>query len=125
MKASLTKLLLALSLVANPVAVLASDFHNVELKANWTTEETKCDPSELQETLRQQARHDSESCEMPCCEDSECTMQGICIVQHSSYFVAPRVLSFNHPIEDRGWDSYVTVVPELELPPEPPPPIHV
>lgn len=125
MKSLLTKLLLALSLVANPVAVLASDFHNVEMKANGTMEETKCEPTEYQENLRQPTQHDSENCEMPCCEDSECSMQGLCIVQHNSYFVTQKALRFNHPREHRGWDAFIAVVPDREHPPENPPPIHI
>ena len=125
MKSLLTKLLLALSLVANPVAVFASDFHSVEMTADQTMEVTKCDPTERQETPSQQAQHDSGNCEMPCCEDSACSMQGICIVQHNSYFVIQTPLRFSHPIEHHGRDAIIAVVPERELPPENPPPIHM
>ena len=125
MKSLLTKLLLALSLVANPVAVFASDFHSVEMTADQTMEVTKCDPTERQETPSQQAQHDSGNCEMPCCEDSACSMQGICIVQHNSYFVIQTPLRFNHPIEHRERDAYIAVVPERKLPPENPPPNHI
>ena len=125
MKSFRTKLLLALSLVANPVAVFASDFHSVEMTAGQTIEVTKCDPTERQEIPSQQAQHDSGNCEMPCCEDSACSMQGICIVQHNSYFVIQTPLRFNHPIEHRGRDAYIAVVPERKLPPENPPPNHI
>jgi len=124
LKSFLTKLLLALSLVANPAAVFASDFHSVEMTVNQTMEVTKCDLTEHQENLNQLNRHDSENCEMPCCEDSTCSMQGICIVQHNSVFVIQTPLRFSHPIEHRGWDAYIAVVPERKLPPENPPPIH-
>ena len=125
MTSLLTKLLLALSLVANPVAVLASDFHDVGVNANRTMEEIKCDPMELQENPGQPTQHDSENCEMSCCEDSECSMQGICIIQHNSDFVTQKALRFNHPLENRGRDAFITVVPDREQPPENPPPIHI
>ena len=125
MKSLLTKLLLALSLVANPVAVFASDFHNVEMTANQTMEETKCDPTEFQNNFSTPTQHDDENCEMPCCEGSECTMQGICIVQHSSYFVTQSALRFSHPITHLDLDAFIAEVPERDPPPENPPPIHV
>jgi hypothetical protein len=121
----LTKLLLALSLVANPVAVFASDFSSVEMTVSQAMEETKCDPAEIQDAHSQQAQHDSENCEMPCCEDSACSMQGICLVQHSSFFIIQTPLRFSHPIEYRGRDAMIAVVPERKLPPENPPPIHM
>ena len=125
MKSLLTKLLLVLSLVINPVAVFASDFHDAGTKANLTMDEAQCDPIEIQEDLGQPTLHDSENCEMPCCEDSECSMQGICIVQHNSYFVIQTSLRFNYPIEHHGRDANITVVPERKLPPENPPPIQI
>ena len=124
MKILLTKLLLVLSLVVNPVAVFASDFHDVGTKATLTMDETKCDPMVTQENLAQPTLHVSENCEMPCCEDSECLMQGICIVQHNSYFVIQTPLRFSHPIEHHGRDAIIAVVPERKLPPENPPPIQ-
>jgi len=125
LKSLLTKLLLALSLVANPVAVFASDFNSVEMTANQTLEEKKCDPTERQETNSQQAQYDSENCGMPCCEDSACSMQGICLVQHNPCFVIQTPLRFSHPIEYRGRDAMIAVVPERKLPPENPPPIYM
>ena len=125
MKSLLTKLLLVLSLVVNPVAVFASDFHDAGNKANLTMDEAQCDPIEIQKDLGQPTLHDSENCEMPCCEDSECSMQGICIVPHSSYFVIQTPLRFNHPIEHHGRDANIAVVPERKLPPENPPPIQI
>ena len=125
MKSLLTELLLVLSLVVNPVAVFASDFHGVGTKANLTMDEAKCDLMEIPKDLDQPTLHDSENCEMPCCEDSECLMQGICIVQHNSYFVIQTPLRFSHPIEHHGRDANIAVVPERKLPPENPPPIQI
>ena len=124
MKSLLTKLLLALSLVVNPVAVFASDFHDEGTRANQTMDETKCDPMGTQENLGQPAPHDSENCELPCCEDSECLMQGNCIVQHNSNFVIQTPQGFSHSIEHHGRDAIIAVVPERKLPPENPPPIQ-
>lgn len=125
MKSLLTKLLLALSLVANPVAVLAGDFHDVEMKANHTMEETKLDPAGHHEGLHQATQHDGEDCDMPCCENSDCAAQEICIFQHSSYFVTQRALIFNHPISHLDRDAFIAVVPERKFAPENPPPIHI
>ena len=124
MKGLLTKLLLVLSLVVNPVAVFASDFHGVGTKANLTMDDTKCNLMEIQKDLDQPTLHDSENCEMPCCEGSECLMQGICIVQHNSYFVIQTPLGFSHPVEHHGRDAFIAVVPERKLSPENPPPIQ-
>ena len=124
MKSFLTKLLLVLSLVVNPVAVFASDFHDVGTNANLTMDETKCDLMEIQEDPGQPALH-RENCEMPFCEGSECLMQGICIVQHNSNFVIQTPLRFSHPVQHHEHDSFIAVVPERKLSPENPPPIHM
>lgn len=124
MKRFLTRLLLALSLVFNSVAVLASDFHDVGFNPNLTTTETKCDPAEYQQTLGLSSEPGGENCEKPCCEDSACAMQRICIVQHNAFFVAQAALRFSHPIEHRVRNIIVAAVPEFKLPPENPPPIH-
>ena len=124
MKSLLTKLLLILSLVINPEAVFASDFHDAGIKAKLTMDETKCDPMVTQENLAQPALHDSENCEMPCCEDSECLMQGICIVQHNSNFVIQTPLRFSHTTEHHERDAFIAFVPERKLSPENPPPIQ-
>ncbi len=125
MKRSLIKLLLALSLVVNPVAVLASDFQDVEIQSNQSIEEVLCDAADLQDLHSQTEQHDDTNCEMPCCEDSECTMQHICIVQHYSDFTLHKTLRFNHPNQHLDWDGFVAVVPNRKLPPENPPPIDL
>lgn len=118
-------MLLALTLVINPVAVLASDFNFGNLRMNRTMEVTECDPAKHQENSGSQVHHDDEKCETSCCEGSDCTMQGICIIQHNTYFVATKTLRFNPSTEYHGRNAYVAAVPELDLPPEPPPPIHI
>ncbi len=125
MKRSLIKLLLALSLVVNPVAVLASDFSDVEIQSNQSMEEIHCDVVDLQDLNSQLKQHDDTNCEMSCCEDSECTMQHLCIVQHYSDFTLHKTLRVNHPHQHLDWDGFVAVVPNRKLPPENPPPIDL
>ena len=125
MKRSLIKLLLALSLVVNPVAVLASDFQDVEIQSNQSIEEVLCDAADLQDLHSQTEQHDDTNCEMPCCEDSECTMQHICIVQHYSDFTIHKTLRISHSNQHRDWGGFTVEVPDRELPPENPPPINL
>lgn len=125
MKRSLTKVLLALSLVMNPVAVITSDFHDVEMKADQTTQKAPHHPTEQQETFSEPAPHDSTNCEMPCCEDSECSKQGICFFQNNSDVVTQKALRFSPQTAIRGWGASITMVPDRELPPDIPPPIHI
>ena len=125
MKSSLTKLLLALSLVVNPVAVLAGDFQDVGIQSNQSIEPEPCDATDSQYLHSQLEQHDDTNCEMPCCEGSECTMQHICIVQHHSDFTLHKTLRFNHPNQHLDWDGFVAEVPDRELPPENPPPIDL
>ena len=125
MKSLLTKLLLALSLVANPVAVLAGDFHDVEMKANQTMEESTPGPAGHHEAPHQATHHDSENCDMPCCEDSDCAKQEICVFQHSSCFVAQRALIISHPLNLLDRDAFIAVVPERKFAPDNPPPIYM
>ena len=125
MKRSLTKLLLALSLVINPVAVLASDFHDVEMKADQIIKIATRHDTTQQEKFNESTPHDSTNCETPCCEDSECAEQSICFIQYNSDFVAQKTLGFSPPIVHCGWGAFVIEVPDRELPPENPPPIYL
>lgn len=125
MKRSFTKLLLALSLVINPVAVLASDFHEVEMKADLTTKVSSRHHITQEEVLNNPTPHDNVNCEMPCCEDSDCSEQGICFIQYNSDVVAQNALRFSPPLEHGIWGTSIAVVPDRELPPENPPPIHI
>ena len=126
MKRSLIKLLLALALVFNPVSVLASDFYSMEYQSMLLMEQVSHESAGQQNKHSELTQHDGTDCEMPCCEDSECVMQHICVVQHHSDFVTQKLLKFSHPIENRsGWHAFIAVVPNRELPPENPPPIHV
>jgi hypothetical protein len=93
--------LLALSLVLNPVAVLATDFHDVENQTNKTTEEAPSHPSDKE------------------------MEQGTCVIQYSSAVLAQLLVKAMLSVSPQVWDALVTAVPERELPPENPPPIHV
>lgn len=125
MKRSLAKLLLALSLVVNPVTVLAGDFHDVEMQVNHVTKATQGHTLGQHEKNAEPTQPDSSICEMPCCEDSDCSDQGVCFVQYNSDLVVPKTLRFNLPTEIRGWSASITMVPDRELPPDNPPPIFL
>lgn len=125
LKGSFTKLLLALSLVINPVAVLAVDFHDMEVGANQTLAEFPHDTADQPERQSQTAQHDDVNCEMPCCEDSECGMQDICFIQHNSDFVTQKPLNLGPPISYQDWCVAIALIPELDLPPDNPPPILI
>ena len=125
MKRSLTKLLLALSLVINPVAVLASDFHDVEMKGDQITKMASSHHADQQEESSEPTPHDNTNCDMPCCEESDCFEQGVCFIQHSSDLMAQKALRFSPPLEYGQWGTSIAAVPDRELPPENPPPIHI
>jgi hypothetical protein len=125
LKRSLIKLLLALSLVLNPVAVLATDFHDVENQTNKTTEEAPSHPSDKEMDHGDPTQPESSDCEMPCCEDTNCMEQGTCVIQYSSAVLAQLLVKAMLSVSPQVWDALVTAVPERELPPENPPPIHV
>lgn len=125
MKRLLTKLLLALLLVLNPVAVLASGFHDVAMTMDQMSAEAPCHPADHSSNFSEPSQHDGSNCEMPCCEDSECLEQGICIIQFNSDVVAQTTLRFSPPFEHCGWGAFSIVVPDRELPPENPPPIDL
>lgn len=121
MKRSFAKLLLALSLVINPVAMLAGDFHEVEMKTDQFAKMT----SRQHEESSEPTPHDNTNCEMPCCEDADCSEQGICFIQYNTDVVAQKTLRFSPPFEHGKWGTTIAVVPDRELPPDNPPPIHI
>ena len=125
MKYLLTKLLLALSLVANPVAVLASDIESVGTQPSQTVKEASHDVADLHDLHSQLEQHDDADCDMPCCEDSECTMQHTCVVQHYLDLIIHKALRFSNPSQDPGWGIFTALLPDRELPPDNPPPIHI
>lgn len=126
MKILLTKLLLALTLAINPLSVLAGNFHHHhEVIVNDSGKTLNCSSSDHLEYAGQQEQPDSEDCEPSCCEDAECATQEVCTGQQHSFFTSPIPLIFDHSNRDRGWSTHVFDVPERELPPEPPPPIHI
>ena len=125
MKRSIIKSLLALLLVANPVAVLASDFHDLNIQMAQATDNVQCHPVEQQETPIEPLQHHNTDCDMPCCQESECSGQGICIVHYSSDIVIQKLQRFGHPIEPYSWGTSIVAVPDRVFPPENPPPIHL
>lgn len=124
MKTLLTKLLLILSLAIDPVSVFATDFHHHETKATDSKHTLVCSPAEQLEYPDQQEQPDNENCEDSCCEETACAVQEVCTGQQHSFFVSPRSLIFNHSTRNRGRNAYMFAIPERELPPESPPPIH-
>jgi len=108
LKYSLAKLLLALSLVANPVAVLASDFHTVEMLTDQATQEAPCHPD----------------CEMPCCENQDCSENCDCVLQYSTALFDQKIPKLKKSTGLCFQKMQMTAVPDRELPPESPPPIY-
>ena len=125
MKDSLIKLLLALLLVVNPVAVLASGLHDLNMQVDQTMEVEPCHQVDLHESTNDLPQNDGSDCEMPCCEDSECFEHGICIINYNSDLVAQKSLRFHLPFGKRSWSASIAMVPDRGLPPENPPPIHI
>ena len=116
MNRSFIKIVLALSLVTNPVAVLAVDSHDLEIGTNQA----------VQVIPGQTIDNHLTDCEMPCCEDSECIMTpDICIMQHGLDFVVQKVLRLNFPTGHYYWIDSLFAVPDRELPPDNPPPINI
>ena len=125
MKRSLIKSLLALLLVLNPVALLASDFHDLKNLTDQTTKEMPCHPMEQLESHGESPQHDDTNCEMPCSDGAECPEQGICTTHYNSDLLAQKALKFSHPNKQFRSDASISVVPDREHPPENPPPIHI
>ena len=125
MKRPLIKSLLALLLVLNPVAVLASDFHDLRTLGDKTTKVMPCHPMEQLETHSEQPQHDATNCDMPCRDGAECSEQGICVTHYNSDVLAQKALRFYQPNKQYRSGASISTVPDREHPPENPPPIHI
>ena len=124
MKLKLVKLLLALSLVLNPVAVLAAGFHEISTQMTQVTEEAPCHPSGDQEEMSEPIAPESNGCELPCCAEMDCVEQGDCVLHYSSVILLKNLLKVFYPIPYRNRADTIALVPELDIPPDNPPPIH-
>ena len=124
MKLKLVKLLLALSLVLNPVAVLAAGFHEISTQMTQVTEEEPCHPSGDQEEMSEPIAPESNGCELPCCAEMNCVEQGDCVLHYSSAVLLKKPLKIFHLNSHRNRADTVALVPDVDIPPENPPPIH-
>jgi hypothetical protein len=125
LKRLLTKLLLALLLVANPVAVLASDFHDVEMETHQADNNTENLPVEKVDTSGEQQLHEPVICEMNCCKISVCYGQSQCMMQLCTAAVTQMTIGYSPPMLYRAWGKATSVVPHRLIPPDHPPPIHI
>jgi hypothetical protein len=125
LKLELTQLLLALSLVVNPVTVLAGDFHDVEMQSGHTIEEALDNPSAQHEESQDPAQLQNPDCDKSCCEDAGCFEQGVCFIQYTPGVVTLTNLEFDLSTKSRDWGALSTTVPDRELPPDHPPPIFL
>lgn len=124
MKLKLIKLLLALSLVLNPVAVLAAGFHEIGTQMAQATEEAPCHPSDDSEELSEPIAPESNGCDLPCCAEMDCVEQGDCVLHYSSAVLLKNRLKIFHAISYRNRADSIALVPEVDIPPDNPPPIH-
>lgn len=124
MKLKLVKLLLALSLVLNPVAVLAAGFHEIATQLTQVTEEAPCHPSGDQEELLKPIAPESNGCDLPCCAEMDCVEQGACVLHYSSAVLLKNQLKIFHPISYRNRADPIALIPDVDIPPDNPPPIH-
>ena len=124
MKLKLVKLLLALSLVLNPVAVLAAGFHEISTQLTQVTEEAPCHPSGDQKELSEPVAPESNGCDLPCCAEMDCVEQGDCVLHHSSAVLLKNQLKIFLPISYRNRADPIALVPDVDIPPDNPPPIH-
>lgn len=124
LKLKLAKLLLALSLVLNPVAVLAAGFHEISTQLTQVTEEAPCHPSDDQEDLSEPIAPDSNGCDLPCCAEMDCVQQGDCVLQFTSAVLLKNQLKIFHPVSYQDQADLIALVPEVDIPPDNPPPIH-
>ena len=124
MKLKLVKLLLALSLVLNPVAVLAAGFHELGTQLNQVTEEAPCHPSDDPEEMSEPIAPDSNGCDLPCCAEMEGGQQGDCVLHYSSAVFLKNRLNIFHLTSNRSRADAIALVPEVDIPPDNPPPIH-
>jgi len=124
LKLKLVKLLLALSLVLNPVAVLAAGFHELSTQMTQVTEEAPCHPSGDQEELSEPIAPESNGCDLPCCAEMDCVEQGGCVLHYSSAVLLKNPLKIIHLISYRNRADPIALVPDVDIPPDNPPPIH-
>ena len=124
MKLKLVKLLLALSLVLNPVAVLAAGFHEISTQMTQVTEEAPCHPSGDQEEMSEPIAPESNGCDLPCCAEMDCVEQRDCVLQFSSAVLLKNQFKIFHLISYRNRVEPIELVPDVDIPPDNPPPIH-
>jgi len=123
LKALLTRLLLALSLTVNSVAVLASGLPGMELTAYPATQEMSCDQARQQQLDSFRPHNGAEDCGQSCCRHSTCSAQHLCVAQHNTSYVAQSALKLGQPAGHHAPDDMTFAVPDFKLPPENPPPI--
>jgi len=127
-KSLLARLLLALSLTVNSVAVLAGGLPGMAVIANPASQEMSCDQAQPQQLHSFQVQNGAEECGRTCCQHptrhSSCSTQHVCVVQHNTFYVAQSALNLGQPVGHHVPDTRVIAVPDFKLPPENPPPIH-
>jgi hypothetical protein len=121
---AITKILIALALLVNPVVVLAGNFHDIEIWASQSSEKTPCETTRNQEMSAGLAQSHSTDCEKPCCEDTNCFVQVTCVFHLTTAVLTQIGPKATPSIAHRNWDASITDVPDRSLPPENPPPIH-
>lgn len=124
MKYSLTKILLTLLLVVNPLAVLASNFHS-DIHLDKSTEMVACHTADQQSAFEESEQNVNTDCEMPCCQDVSCLDQSTCVIHYGSALLSQQSTRLHPNVENDNWDTAITKIPLRELPPDNPPPIHV
>jgi hypothetical protein len=106
------------------VAVLAAGFHEIGTQLAQVTEEPPCHPSDDQEEMSEPIASDGNGCDLPCCAEMDCVQQGACVLHYSSAVLLINQLKIFHYISYRSRANSIILVPEVDIPPDNPPPIH-
>lgn len=123
MRPNLIHLLLALSLVLNPVAVLAAGYHNHAAVSQQGMEQSTDHAALFTTNPHSEPQQADVACDMPCCADSDCFENGFCTLQYNPVALIPYVPPKAPGGEFSDWRFFTDRVSERAIPPDIPPPI--
>jgi len=122
----IVKLLIVLSVVINPIALIASGLHGhtIQAESSTPTESVNYHPSDVTLKTAKSGKLISDECEAPCCQSGEHMSHNApsCLLHHHPSFVAhDNTLEFQmvRPVETFGPD--VNLVSHDSQPETPPP----
>jgi hypothetical protein len=124
LKDKLTQLLLALTLVINPVSVLAAGSPGAGTFFSPAMVHSSDHPADRSLAHQSSIQQTDLACDMPCCDDNRCIENDVCSNQYNPVALIPQVGVKAPGGEHIGWGIHFDRVPERFIPPDNPPPIE-